>query len=270
MKKIIALCLLSTSLLGQKAPKNVILLIGDGMGVSQIYAGLTANRGHLNLERVKVIGFHKNQASDNYVTDSAAGATAFATGKQTYNGAIGLDSLKVPSVTLLEMAELIAEQIYIFEKVAIPLGAKMHHVKLHGALYNDCAKDAALSKIFIQTIQAINPDLIVYGLSGSHTIQQAKNFGQPFANEVFADRTYQNNGQLTPRYLDNALIYDPEIASAQAIKIIFEKKVSTIHEEDISIIADTICIHGDGLNAIPIAAKLHEVLKQNNIEIKYP
>ncbi|MFM6913963.1 MAG: alkaline phosphatase, partial [Aquirufa sp.] len=85
MKKIVTLCLLSISLFGQKLPKNVILLIGDGMSVSQIYAGLTANRGHLNLERVKVIGFHKNQASDNYVTDSAAGATAFATGKQTYN-----------------------------------------------------------------------------------------------------------------------------------------------------------------------------------------
>lgn len=105
MKKFIALCLISAQLFAQKTPKNVIFLIGDGMGVSQIYAGLTANRGHLNLERVKVIGFHKNQASDNYVTDSAAGATAFATGKQTYNGAIGLDSLKVPSVTLLEMAE---------------------------------------------------------------------------------------------------------------------------------------------------------------------
>jgi UPF0271 protein len=173
-------------------------------------------------------------------------------------------------VSLLELAELISDQIYLFEKVSIPMGISLHHIKLHGALYNDCAKDAGLSKIFIQTVQAINPDLIVYGLSGSYTIQQAKNFGQPFANEVFADRTYQNNGQLTPRYLDNALIYDPEIASAQALKIIFERKVSTIHEEDISIIADTICIHGDGLNAIPIATKLYEVLKQNNIEIKYP
>lgn len=105
MKKIIALCLISAQLFAQKTPKNVIFLIGDGMGVSQIYAGLTANRGHLNLERVKVIGFHKNQASDNYVTDSAAGATAFATGKQTYNGAIGVDSLHVPTKTLLEMAE---------------------------------------------------------------------------------------------------------------------------------------------------------------------
>jgi len=57
-------------------------MVGDGMGVSQIYAGLTANHGRLNLEQFKVIGFHRNQASDNYITDSAAGATAFATGKK--------------------------------------------------------------------------------------------------------------------------------------------------------------------------------------------
>ncbi|MFM6949367.1 MAG: alkaline phosphatase [Aquirufa sp.] len=106
MKKIIFLLSLSFVGFAQKAPKNIILLIGDGMGVSQIYAGLTANKGHLELERCTFIGFHKNQASDNYVTDSAAGATAFATGKQTYNGAIGLDSTGKSSVTLLELAEL--------------------------------------------------------------------------------------------------------------------------------------------------------------------
>lgn len=106
MKKLILLMLSFTSTaFAQNKPKNIIFMVGDGMGVSQIYAGLTANKGSLNLEQFKVIGFHRNQASDNYVTDSAAGATAFATGKQTYNGAIGLDSLKQPSVTLLELAE---------------------------------------------------------------------------------------------------------------------------------------------------------------------
>ena len=105
MKKIILFCFFSISLFAQNKPKNILFLVGDGMGVSQIYAGLTANKGHLNLEQFKVIGFHRNQASDNYVTDSAAGATAFAIGKQTYNGAIGLDSLKQPSVSLLELAE---------------------------------------------------------------------------------------------------------------------------------------------------------------------
>ncbi|CAM3332968.1 alkaline phosphatase [Aquirufa ecclesiirivi] len=112
MKNVISisfLYLLAITAFGQsstiKYPKNIIFLIGDGMGVSQIYAGLTANKGHLALERIRHIGFHKNQASDNYVTDSAAGATAFSTGKKTYNGAIGVDATQTPQVTLLELAE---------------------------------------------------------------------------------------------------------------------------------------------------------------------
>jgi UPF0271 protein len=170
-------------------------------------------------------------------------------------------------LSLLEMAELIAEQMYIFEKVASPLGAKMHHVKLHGALYNDCAKDAALSKIFIQTIQAIDSDIIIYGLSGSKTIQEAKKLGQPFANEVFADRTYQLDGHLTPRYLEHAMIHEVELACKQVLDIIQLQKVNTIQGDPIDIEADTICIHGDGINAIEFAKAIHTSLKNNKIEI---
>ena len=171
-------------------------------------------------------------------------------------------------LSLLEMAELIAEQIYIFENVAIPLGAKMHHVKLHGALYNDCAKDAALSKIFIQTIQAIDSDIIIYGLSGSKTIQEAKKLGQPFANEVFADRTYQFDGHLTPRYLEHAMIHEVEEACKQVLEIVQKRQVNTIQGEPIKIEADTICIHGDGINAVEFAKAIHTILKNNQIEIK--
>lgn len=88
-----------------KKAKNIILLIGDGMGAAQIYAGLTANHGKLNLERCHFIGFHKNQATDDYVTDSGAGATALSIGKKTYNGAIGVDSSKTAQPTILELAE---------------------------------------------------------------------------------------------------------------------------------------------------------------------
>ncbi|MES2730991.1 MAG: alkaline phosphatase, partial [Bacteroidota bacterium] len=87
-----------------KHPKNVILLIGDGMGAAQIYAGLTANKGHLNLERCTSVGFHKNQAADAYVTDSGAGATAFAIGYKAKNGAIGVDANDKPQPTILEIA----------------------------------------------------------------------------------------------------------------------------------------------------------------------
>ncbi|SMO49048.1 alkaline phosphatase [Fodinibius sediminis] len=85
--------------------KNVILMIGDGMGTAQIYAGLTANRGSLNLEKATHTGFVKTYASDKYVTDSAAGATAYATGHKTYNGAIGVDSTGKPVPSILEVAE---------------------------------------------------------------------------------------------------------------------------------------------------------------------
>lgn len=85
-------------------PKNIILLIGDGMGVSQVFAGLTANKGHLFLENCKYIGFSKTQSADNYITDSAAGGTALSSGVKTYNGAIGVDVNKNPVKTILEEA----------------------------------------------------------------------------------------------------------------------------------------------------------------------
>ncbi len=110
MKKLLIVALLfSLPLAGfsqkDKHPKNIILMVGDGMGVAQIYAGLTANHGKLNLEQCTTVGFHKNQASDKYVTDSAAGATAFACGQKTYNGAIGVDANGKSIPTILEIAE---------------------------------------------------------------------------------------------------------------------------------------------------------------------
>lgn len=86
-------------------PKNIILLIGDGMGTAQIFAGIAANKAPLNIERSRVIGFHKNQPTNTFITDSAAGATAFATGEKTYNGAIGVDKDKKSLTTILEIAE---------------------------------------------------------------------------------------------------------------------------------------------------------------------
>jgi len=86
-------------------PKNIILMIGDGMGITQISAGMYSNGNRLNLERFPVIGLHKSYSGNNLVTDSAAGATAFSAGVKTYNGAIGVDMDTMPVVTILELAE---------------------------------------------------------------------------------------------------------------------------------------------------------------------
>jgi alkaline phosphatase len=88
-----------------KRAKNIILLIGDGMGVSQIQAGLTANKGNLHLLEFPVTGFSLTEASDQYVTDSGAGATALSIGRKTYNGAIGVDATGAAQETILETAE---------------------------------------------------------------------------------------------------------------------------------------------------------------------
>jgi len=86
-------------------PKNVIFLIGDGMGVTQVFAGLSANHGHLFLENLRHIGFSKTQSANNYITDSAAGGTALSAGVKTYNGAIAVDMDRKPVKTILEKAE---------------------------------------------------------------------------------------------------------------------------------------------------------------------
>ena len=102
------LLLFATSVNAQKKnekPANIILMIGDGMGVSQVYSGYTANKGHLNLFRCNSIGFSKTYSSSDYITDSGAGATAISTGHKTYNGAIGVDKDTVYAKTILEYAE---------------------------------------------------------------------------------------------------------------------------------------------------------------------
>lgn len=88
-----------------KKPRNVIMMIGDGMGVAHVFAGLTANGGHLFLENFKQVGFSKTQSASNYITDSAAGGTALSSGYKTYNGAIGVNTDTIPQKTVLEMAE---------------------------------------------------------------------------------------------------------------------------------------------------------------------
>ncbi len=89
----------------KKAPKNVILMIGDGMGIAQVYTGMTANGGHLFLENFKCVGFAKTYSANKYITDSAAGGTALSSGKKTYNGAIGVDTNVVAVPNIREFAE---------------------------------------------------------------------------------------------------------------------------------------------------------------------
>lgn len=167
-----------------------------------------------------------------------------------------------------ELYDLVTTQIHRLQNIAASFGAQLHHVKPHGALYNMAAKDAAMSHIICKAIKDVDATLILYGLSKSHLISEAKSSGLKTASEVFADRTYCEDGNLTPRSQPNALIEDEQRSLQQVWQMVNEKKVTTPLGNTISIDADTICIHSDGIHAVSFAKNIHSMLKQKGIGIK--
>ncbi|ANB59239.1 LamB/YcsF family protein [Anoxybacteroides amylolyticum] len=147
-------------------------------------------------------------------------------------------------------------------------GGKMTHVKPHGALYNLAAKDVSLAEAIAQAVYDVDPTLILYGLAGSQLIAAGKKVGLRTASEVFADRTYQRDGSLTPRNAPQSLITDEQEAVAQVIKMVNEGYVRTLEGIDVPIEAETVCIHGDGPNALAFAKTLYEALQQEGIDIR--
>lgn len=148
--------------------------------------------------------------------------------------------------------------------------ALLHHVKPHGALYNMAAKDVALAAAIAQAVADFNPQLIFYGLSGSEMIKAAKSLGLKTAAEVFADRTYQDDGHLSPRGQSNALITNHQDAIKQVLDMVKHKTVNSVTGKKVAITADTICIHGDGVHAVSFAQQISNTLKTENISICSP
>ena len=160
-----------------------------------------------------------------------------------------------------EIYELIIQQLIIITEITETFDQQLHHVKPHGALYNMSARDASIANSIAKAIKDFNPSLIVYGLSGSHSISEAKKIGLKTASEVFADRTYQDDGSLTPRSQADALIEQTHIAVKQVLQMIKDGTVTTVSGKTIPIIAETICIHGDGKKAVEYAKAIYEAIK---------
>lgn len=167
-----------------------------------------------------------------------------------------------------EIYHLVKMQIEILNTISLAAGATLHHVKPHGALYNMAAKDAALAAAIATAVKDIDSRLIFYGLSGSVMIDEANKIGLQTANEVFADRSYQPDGSLTPRANANALITDAATATKQVMQMIQLKKITSVNGETISIKTDTVCIHGDGKHAVLFAKELNNSLQAAGITIQ--
>lgn len=172
------------------------------------------------------------------------------------------------NVSIKEAYNMTVYQIGALEGFIKAYGGKMNHVKPHGAFYNMAAKDEKLARAIAEAIYKVNPELILFGLSGSNLIKEGEKVGLKVANEVFADRTYTKFGTLTPRVEENALIKDKKKALNQVIKMIKQGKVISTDLKEISIKANTICIHGDNEKALEFAKYITQELKNNEIKIK--
>ncbi|MGM0874779.1 MAG: LamB/YcsF family protein [Bacillota bacterium] len=171
------------------------------------------------------------------------------------------------SVSPQEVYDLVVYQVGALHGFVLAEGCVLNHVKPHGALYNMAAVNGVLAEAIAEAVYKINPELILYGLSGSELIRAGEKFGLKTASEVFADRTYQEDGTLTPRNRENALIENENTAIAQVLKMVKEQKVLATSGVEIAITADTICIHGDGENSVEFAKEINKALHEHGVEV---
>lgn len=164
--------------------------------------------------------------------------------------------------------DLIAVQLHSMQAVCRSLGATMVHVKPHGALYNMAAKDEHLSTIIAKAIRDTDPALTLFGLSNSWLIKAAVATGLKTASEVFADRTYQDDGSLTPRSDPDALIDNEEQALAQVLQMVIRQEVTSVNGHTVPLCAETICLHGDGAHAVAFAKAVHTTLQAHQLTIQ--
>lgn len=164
-----------------------------------------------------------------------------------------------------EASRIVLTQIESLSEIA---GPALRHVKLHGALYNQVSRDARLAESLAKELARTWPHLVVFALAGSVFSDVARAHGLRVAEEVFADRTYQRDGSLTPRSQPGAMITDPETAVAQVLRMVQESRVRATDGADVQVRADTICVHGDGAHAVAFARRLNTELKKAGIRLQ--
>ncbi len=173
--------------------------------------------------------------------------------------------LQLPTTAIHRM---VSDQIDLMMKATAAEGGKLSHVKPHGALYNMAANELPVADAISRAIQEIDDTLIVYGLPDSASESSAKAHGLRFYKEVFSDRTYTNEGKLTPREEPHAMIETAVQSLEQVLKVILHETIKSTGGHEISVKADTICIHGDGEHALAFAQLINTTLVKHGIAIK--
>ena len=175
---------------------------------------------------------------------------------------------RLMKISPLEAQDIVVYQIGALDAFVKTEGGMMRHVKPHGALYNMAAKDEVLAMAIAEAICRVNPELILVGQSGSQLIEAGKAFGLQTASEVFADRSYEDDGSLTSRDQANSVITDHLRAVRQVIGMLQMGTVRSRQGTEVVVKAETICIHGDGPHALQFAKQIRTALDCAGITVQ--
>lgn len=213
-------------------------------------------------------GYHAGDAHTMHQLAAAAIAAGVAVGAHpgfADRENFGRTNLSLPPAAIYD---LVLYQIGALDAFLKVQHSRLHHVKPHGALYNMAAKEETMAEVICKAVYDYDSSLVLYGLSGSRLIKAAHATGLATCSEVFADRTYQDDGHLTPRTHPQALLHDTKQSLQQVLQMVEQRTVTSVNGKEVPLVADTVCIHGDGEHAVEFARAIKETLLNNGIEVR--
>ena len=167
-----------------------------------------------------------------------------------------------------EIKKLIVNQYEILQNIAIRHSENVTHIKPHGALNNMACEDQELSNILAKTINEIDKDIIYLVPTGSKMEIAAKKLNMRVACEIFADRNYEDDGNLVSRKKVNAIITDPQIAKKHVLDIVKNQSINCLSGKQIACKIDSVCIHGDNVSSLKTAKLIRINLLKNGLELR--
>jgi len=173
-------------------------------------------------------------------------------------------------ISAQECYDLVVYQAGAVEAFARAAGAPLHHVKIHGMLYNVAAKDEGLADAIARATKDLGGGVMLYALSGSLMMEAAQRHGVRAVGEVFADRSYQGDGTLTPRGQPGAMITDEAASVAQVLMMVEQGKLRSLDGVEVPVEAGTLCLHGDQPGAVRFAQALRAAFKERGIALRAP
>ena len=170
-------------------------------------------------------------------------------------------------MNLKDLESMVVYQIGALQGIAQAAGAKVTHVKLHGALSNMAAEDFDLALAGAKAVKAVDPDIIYLAQAGTQMIAAAKKIGLRVAEEAFADRAYEDNGLLVSRKKPGAVLHDPDAIVANVVRMVQDQAVTSINGKKIPIHVDSVCVHGDEPTAVAAASSVRKGLEAAGIQV---